>query len=156
MKRLLVLLVSCVGLAGQAYAQGEETPDRFTLMKQAVKYATKADSYSAYCSDEPSSMASNYLDSFFLEAGVTIAQKDELASIMEKEVQSFLARLKEDKPSCSDLEFMMGRLEIMRKLKDVSYLLNGVDPATLPPDNIPNLEDLMLPRNEDMPIPVEH
>ncbi len=121
----------------------------FELMKQAIKFATKADAYNAYCSDKPSSMASDYLDRFYLDDSVTIAQKDELAGVMEQEAKGFLEQLQKNKPSCKDLEFMVMRLEIMRKLKDVSYLLNGVDPATLPPDDIPELKDLLSKKPKD-------
>jgi hypothetical protein len=147
------LFVGFVGFA--SLAQAQEAVEPIDLMKRAVEYATKADAYSAYCSEEPSSMASDYLDKFYLDESVTIAQKDELASVMEKEVQAFVEKLRKDTPSCDDLEFMMGRLEAMRKLKDVSYLLNGVDPATLPKDNIPELEELMLHRDTEGSMPVE-
>ncbi len=149
-KRFGLLVFAGVAVfAGQAFAQEAVEPiDPMDLMKDAVKYATKADAYNAYCSEEPSSMASDYLDQFFLKESVTIAQKDELASVMEKEVQAFLDKIQKEQPKCDDLEFMMGRLEVMRKLKDASYLLNGVDPATLPKDNIPELEDLILPKSD--------
>jgi|GEM_PF-1881995 len=148
-----LVFLGVVVFAGQLQAQEEKT--RIDLMKMAVKYATKADAYNAYCSDEPSSMSSDYLDRFDLDESVTIAQKGALVDVMDKELQDFLAWLEKDHPSCEDLEFMMGRLEVMRKLKDASYLLNGVDPATLPKDNIPELEDLLLPKSADKVMPVE-
>jgi len=152
MKKLLVLLMMLAGFAGQSFAQDavlDKKTDKLSLMKNAVKYATKADAYSAYCSDKPSSLASDYLDQFYLKKSVTIAQKDELASVMEQEVQAFVEMLQKDQPSCKDMEFMMGRLKVMRKLKDVSYLLNGIDPTTLPPDNIPELEQLILSKDPE-------
>ena len=156
--RMLVglLLVDLVSFSGVVNAQEgtEAVPDRYTQMKQAVEYATKGDAYNAYC-DKPSSMASDYLDRFFKEEGLTPQQKEALADVMEKEVRDFLAWLQKDQPSCEDLEFMMGRIEIMRKLRDVSYLLNGVDPATLPPDNIPELKDLLPSRSLDKALSVE-
>ena len=146
---VLFLIAGLVALAEPLHAQEQQVPDdSFTLMKRAVEYATKADAYNAYCSD-PSSMASDYLDHFYTEEGVTTRQKEELAGVMEKEAQDFLAWLKKDEPVCTDLEFMMRHLEVMRKLRDVSYRLNGVDPATLPQDDIdiPNLDDLLPQRS---------
>ena len=147
MKIFLFTCMALAGFTGQALAQGavaEQQVDHMALMKTAVKYATIADAYNAYCSESPSTMASNYLDQFYLREDVTIVQKDELAGVMETEVNKFLANLQQNQPSCEDVEFMLGRLDAMRKLKDVSYLLNGVDPATIPDDDASELRDLLL------------
>ncbi|MCK5374572.1 MAG: hypothetical protein KAJ40_04755 [Alphaproteobacteria bacterium] len=151
MRKLIGLCILLAGLmcfvkSGYAQdAQKDDIPvvtDTYSLMRQAVEYATKADAYNAYCS-EPSSMASNFLDKFGQSQDITLEQKAALTLLMEQVVQNFSQWLGKDRPSCTDLEFMMGRLEVMSKLKDVSYLLNGVDPATLPEDNIPELKDLI-------------
>ena len=153
MRKLIGLCVLFAGLMcfvmmGYCYAQNVQNDnipvatDTYGLMRQAVEYATKADAYNAYCS-EPSSMASNFLDKFDQSQDITLEQKAVLTLSMEQVVQDFSQWLKKDRPSCTDLEFMIGRLEVMHKLKDVSYLLNGVDPAILPEDNIPELKDLI-------------
>lgn len=141
MKRITALAIyfATTFTVGQVLAQEQ---NRFEIMKQTVNYATKADSYNAYC-NEPSSMASDYLDRFYNDEVLSMSQKNELVGVMEEQVQNFLKWLKEKEPNCNDVAFMMGRLEVMRKLKDVSYIINGVDPASLPPDNIPELEKLL-------------
>ncbi|MFP4097609.1 MAG: hypothetical protein ACLFP8_05850 [Alphaproteobacteria bacterium] len=136
-----------------SYGSYEGQKDRFSLMQQAIEYSTKADAYNAYCS-EPSSMSSGFLDKFDLESDVTIEQKKVLVILMENVVKDFKQWLEEERPKCNDVEFMLGRLEVMRKLKDVSYLLNGVDPATLPEDNIPELRSMLLPKRDDSLAPL--
>lgn len=142
MKFLLLFIL--VFMATPCHAQ---EADRYVLMKQAVEYSTKADAYNAYC-DEPSSLSSAFLDRFDVQDDLSVEQKGELVSIMEDTVQKFVRWFKKDSPDCKALNFMMGRLEVMRKLKDVSYLLNGVDLSSLPPDNIPELKDLMINKEE--------
>ncbi len=161
MRKYIGLLAVCAGVITfppQGYAQEQQAPSKaeehINLMKRAVKFATKADAYNAYCSESPSTLASNYLDQFYLDESVSIAQKDELATVMEKEVKVFVELIQKDKPSCENVDFMLGRLEAMRELKNVSYLLNGIDPATIPEDNIPELKELLLSHDAKEPMPV--
>jgi len=130
-------------------AMAEEKPkiDEFMLMKQAVEYSTKADVYNAHCKKE-SSLADSFIEKFEEKRGIKGSKKSILMVLQAKQRKETLDKVKG--VDCKDLEFMMKRLEIMRHLKDVSYILNGVDPSTIPEDNIPDLEGL-LPAKSDIP-----
>jgi len=128
-------------------AMAEEKPklDEFTLMKQAVEYSTKADVYNAHCKKE-SSLADSFIEKFEEKRGIKGSKKSILIALQDKQRKETLDKVKG--VDCKDLEFMMKRLEIMRHLKDVSYILNGVDPSTIPEDNIPDLEGLLPPKSD--------
>ena len=128
-------------------AMAEEKPelDEFTLMKQAVEYSTKADVYNAHCKKE-SSLADSFIEKFEEKRGIKGSKKSILMALQAKQRKETLDKVKG--VDCKDLDFMMKRLEIMRHLKDVSYILNGVDPSTIPEDNIPDLEGLLPPKSD--------
>ena len=127
-------------------AMAEEKPklDEFTLMKQAVEYSTKADVYNAHCKKE-SSLADSFIEKFEEKRGLKGKKKATILGLQKKYKEETQAIVKG--VDCKDIEFMLKRLEIMRHLKDVSYILNGVDPSTIPEDNIPDLEGLLPPKS---------
>lgn len=116
----------------------------YSLKKKAIVLSARADSYAAFCEKE-SAMSDGYLARFREDKDVSEEQVTELASLLQTEKTQTMALLKSEGRGCKDLEFMLKKLEIMRELKDVSYLLNGVAEEDIPKDNIPNLDDLMLP-----------
>ncbi len=118
--------------------------DEFTLMKQAVEYSTKADVYNAHC-DKPSSLTDDFIKKFEEKRGLNPKSKSILLDMQSEYKKETRDKIKG--ADCRDIEFMLKRLEIMRHLKDISYLLNGADPSTIPKDNIPNLEGLLPPKN---------
>ncbi len=131
-------------------ADDKDKPDEFTLMKQAVEYSTKADVYNAHCK-KPSNLADNFIKKFEEKRGLKGDKKLILLGIQDRYKEETQNKIKG--VGCKDLEFMMKRLEIMRHLKDVSYILNGVDPSTLPKDNIPEIEGLLPPKRDINLIP---
>ena len=96
-------------------------------------------------------MASDFIDKFEKRGALTPQQKQELIALQATQSKTELSSLQAEEVVCKDLQFMLKRLEVMRKLKDVSYLLNGVDPSTIPEKTIPNLEDLLPPKATSMP-----
>lgn len=129
-------------------AHEQTDADEYELMKQAVQYSAEADAQSAYC-DKESTMADDFIEKFEQKRNLTPAHKKELYILKDKNFNAVKDELTKEKTDCKDLKFMVKRLELMKKLKDVSYILNGVDPSTLPETNIPNLEELMPPRSVD-------
>ncbi len=146
MKYLLIL--SAVFFASaQVFAQVEDT--RFELMARAVIYAAQADSYNGFCGKD-SAMAEEFLSKFRVMKNISETQYQALEGLHVKNKSDTDRTLNEGGKVCKDVDFMLTRLQIMRELKDVSYQLNGVDPSTLPPDTMPDLEGLLPPRSESM------
>ncbi len=133
-------------LVTPAFAQ-EGKPD---LMEQAVEYGAKADAYNAHC-DKESHLADSFIEKFIEKRGISSDKAQNLRDLRDKEAKATRFALAKDAKTCKDLEFMMVRLDVMRKLKDISYLLNGVDPATLPEDQFPNIEELLPPTMDAPP-----
>lgn len=147
-KLYLTVTILSLSFVGSAYA--EKSLDDFSLMREAVEYSAKADAYNEYC-EQSSSMASDFIDKFEKRGALTPQQKQELIALQATQSKTELSSLQAEEVVCKDLQFMLKRLEVMRKLKDVSYLLNGVDPSTIPEKTIPNLEDLLPPKATSMP-----
>ncbi len=146
MKKICTLL--CVfALFLPIAAKAKPNADEFELMKQAIEHSAQADVYNAHC-DKNSTLADDFIQKFENKRGITDTQKSRLTAIKQQNVAMAQKVIEGASEGCKSLDFMMKRIDVMRKLKDVSYLLNGVDPATLPPDNIPNLEDLLPPRSK--------
>ena len=122
--------------------------DEYELMKQAVQYSAEADAYSVYCEKE-STLADDFIEKFEEKRNLTPVHKKELHALRDENFNVVREELTEAETDCKDLKFMVKRLELMKKLKDVSYILNGVDPSTLPEPDMPNLEELMPPRSVD-------
>ena len=140
-----VLCLCLLVMSMPANAAAQAKADDFELMKQAVEYSAQADVYNAHCKQE-SSLAKDFIDKFEEKRALSSQQKNELIALQAQHRLETENQIKETGEGCKGLEFMMRRLEVMRKLKDVSYLLNGVDPSTLPQDNIPDLEHLLPPK----------
>lgn len=141
MKKIIFITFLFLSLAQQARAEKQGVDD-LSLMKQVIEYAATADVYGAFC-DKPSSLADGFMGKF----NRSVKEKNDLLALKLKYGQETKAKLEKDGLTCKNLDFMMQRYEIMRKLKDASYLLNGVDPSTLPQQNIPDLEGLMPARD---------
>ncbi|MGH1457180.1 MAG: hypothetical protein ACRBDI_10395 [Alphaproteobacteria bacterium] len=143
MKRFVSILVcTCFPFSLMA----AEKPE-FEMMARAVIYATQADSYNLFC-EKDSDIAEKFLSKFKDMKDLSENEYAALVTLRDKNKIDTARKLKEGGKACSDVEFMLSRLQVMRELKDVSYLLNGVDPATLPPDTMPDLETLLPPRSE--------
>ena len=140
-KTLLILLCSCFSFSAFA---ADDKPS-FELMAKAVIYATQADAYNRFCEKE-SEMAKGFLETFKAKDGVSDKEYNALEELHKNNESETNRKLSDDGKECKDVEFMITRLSIMRQLKDVSYRLNGVDPATLPSDAMPELEGLLPPR----------
>lgn len=129
-------------------AHAQTDADEYTLMKQAVQYSAQADAHSIYCEKE-STLADDFIEKFEEKRNLTPAHKKELDALREKTFNTATEELAAAETDCKDLKFMVKRLELMKKLKNVSYILNGVDPSTLPEPDMPNLEELMPLRSVD-------
>ena len=127
--------------------RAQEVLDDFALKKKAVVYAAQADAYGAHCQKE-SDLAQGFIVRFREEKALTKAQDDDLSKVSLDNKNETISNLNKMGADCKDIEFMLKRLEIMRMLKDVSYLLNGVAPEDIPKDNIPALDELMPPKIE--------
>ncbi|MGH1402981.1 MAG: hypothetical protein ACRBDL_01935 [Alphaproteobacteria bacterium] len=122
-----------------------EEHDEPLLMIRAVLLSAKADAYAAYCEKE-TALAKGFIAQFHDKRGLTVAQVQKFETLRADVYGQTIKQLKTDNKPCQDLNVMMARFDVMQKLKDVSYLLNGIDPETLPKNpDIPNLEDLLPP-----------
>lgn len=143
MKRYIPLMVlSAFILCAPHYvAHAEDEP---SLHAQAVFFAAQADAYNVYC-DEEAGLAQQFIDRFTEQK--TVAESDILAlEALRAHTQAEDVKvLQAAGLECNETRFMLAKLQVMRELKDVSYRLNGIDPATLDEPDIPALEDLMLP-----------
>ncbi len=135
----LILPLLCFPLIAHA----QEAQNDSELMRKAVTYAAQSDAYNLYCENE-TALAQKFIDKLVESKRASEEQEKNLVSLMDKNKSETYQNLKNE---CKNVEFMLKRLEIMRALKNVSYLLNGVAPEDIPEDNIPNIEDLMPPRS---------
>lgn len=120
------------------------------LRQAAILYGAQADAFNIYC-EKDSALAQSLMTKFSKEESVS---EDDMALFQEIKEASFSAAyqaLKKVVPDCKNVDFMMGRLKLMQKLRDVSYRLNGVDPETVPQPEIPDIEEL-LPAPRDVPL----
>lgn len=138
----LILPLLCFPLI--AYAQEAENDSE--LMSKAVTYAAQSDAYNLYCENE-TALAQKFIDKLVVAKRASEEQEKTLIYLMDKNKSETYQNLKNEGGECKNVEFMLKRLEIMRALKNISYLLNGVAPEDIPEDNIPNIEDLMPPRS---------
>lgn len=144
-----ILTIGCLLCSFGAFA--EDISDDLQLMNQAVGFAAQADTYNVYCGKE-SNLAQDFIDKFKDNKRASEKELDLLAHVKDKNVQKTQDLIKTDGKGCKDIEFMLARLQVMRALKDVSYLLNGVKKEDIPQDNIPELEQL-LPQSSDVSVP---
>ncbi len=119
------------------------------LMARAVAYSAVADANNFYC-DKPSDLAGSFIAKFVETQKVNENRAEQLKELKDSQYTKRLEKLKDDAKSCEDLEFMVVRLDTMRKLKDISYMLNGVAKEDIPPDNLPDLELLMPPKTQGL------
>lgn len=126
-----------------------EGKDEFELMTRAVAYSSVSDANNFYC-EKHSDLANSFISKFVETKKVSEVEAETLRGLREQQYNKRLSSLKADEKSCEDLEFMMIRLDIMRKLKDVSYRLNGVAEEDIPKDNLPDLEYLMPPKTQTL------
>tara|TARA_R110001592_G_scaffold20926_22_gene84846 strand:- start:2338 stop:2889 length:552 start_codon:yes stop_codon:yes gene_type:complete len=148
MKKILTLLyLVALFLPAAAHAKVDVHADEFGLMKQAVELSAKADVYNAYC-NKSSSFADDFIEKFEEAKGLGKGKVTTLRNLQAKSAKETAEALKSKNAQCKDLEFMMQRLEVMRDLKDVSYLLNGVDPSTLPQLDMPDIKALLPPKSD--------
>ncbi len=129
-----------------AFAQDSIDPK---LMTQAVAYGAVADANNHYC-EKQSDLSNSFIRKFIETKKVSNDAAEKLKALRELQYNKRLDTLKADAKSCEDLEFMMIRLDMMRKLKNISYRLNGVAEDDIPKDNIPELEHLIPPKTQDL------
>lgn len=144
MKRILFSLIFSVFLIGGSFSFAEEkVKSDAELMIEAVVYGAQADAFSAHCGDEPT-FAGRFIQKFSERKDAT---EKVIAYLVELQQENFIKMskvLESSEKGCKDLEVMMRRLEVMQKLKETSYLLNGVDPKDIPKnDLLPELEGML-------------
>lgn len=136
----ITLTLSLLLVPINAFAQASSSD--ILLMESAVRHSSQADAYNIYC-DKESDLAGGFIEQLYENRDLSNEQWKSLLAIKAEILDLTSASLKEKGQDCKALEFMMPRLEVMQKLKDVSYLLNGINPKTLPAPNAPNIEDLL-------------
>ncbi len=133
-----------LGGASFVLAQGDD----YALMERAVVHAARVDAYNAYCESE-STLSEDFIVKFREARGISEVQVQALVALKESTYGAEEALLAEEGKGCKDVAFMLKRLEVMRELKDISYLLNGIDPETIPGPEIPDMEAL-LPSSKEL------
>ncbi len=114
-------------------------------MKQAVEHSAAVDAHHRHCEKE-SILALEFIQKFQNNRKITKQETKILTDIGGLSFQGTSQALDEAGKSCKEIDVIMQKYETMRKLKDVSYMLNGIDPKTLPEPKIPNLKDLLPPK----------
>ncbi len=148
MKRIIFSLIFSAFFIGGSlsFAEGKVKGDA-ELMIEAVVYGAQADAFGVHCGDE-ATFADRFIQKFSERKDAT---EKVIAYLIELQLDNFTKMskvLESSEKDCKDLEVMMRRLEVMQKLKEVSYLLNGVDPKDIPKnDLLPELEG-MLPNGD--------
>ena len=139
--RYWIVILFCLSFVFPAYA--EEKLSEAELMKRAVVYSSKSDAYSVFC-EKDGVMAQTFITKFLETNKITSEQAEGFKVLARKNFSETMTELQEGGKACATVDVMIKRFEVMRELKNVSYLLNGVDPSTLPQDpNIPSIEQLM-------------
>lgn len=119
------------------------------LKTQAVTLAARTDAHNMYC-DKKSTLTTDFINKFIETEQINTEETTRLRALHQLEYNKTITHLKQDAKPCEDLEFMLKRLQIMRKLKDISYQLNGVKKQDIPPDNIPDIDGLLPPRSSEL------
>lgn len=119
------------------------------LMVKAIAYSAVADANNAYCEKE-SSLADSFISKFIETKKITAQKAEQFRDLKNLQYKKRLEKLQVDAKPCEDLEFMVVRLDTMRKLKNISYRLNGVAEEDIPPDNLPDFEHLLPPKTQDL------
>ncbi len=131
-----------------------EEQDEKLLMIKSIILSGRADAHNIHCEKE-TGIANSFINTFQEKRGLTDDLAKQYKALSDKVQEQTLKAIGElDKP-CSDLDMMMLQLEVMKDLRNVSYLLNGIDPKSVPMNaDMPNLEDLLpAPSPETLPIP---
>lgn len=124
----------------------------FSLSEQAATLSAKVDSYAAYCGQD-SMLSKGFMDKF-ADSDFSMEQKNQLNESVQKTQEMTALALKEKNADCKSIDFMVERFQLMRQLKDVSYRLNGIDPATIPDkvmEGMPDPEALFPPERGELP-----
>ena len=137
----LCLLLFLIPTPALAQNNGMPTDD-FTLMTQAVQYASQADAQNTYCKKE-SRLSIDFIEKFRDKLNLSKKHQQTLYNLQQKITDETTEILNRTMPDCRDINFTMERFNIMQKLKDVSYRLNGVDPKTVPGPEILDIERLL-------------
>lgn len=148
--RFLTVIVSSMLFAHVTSAQEAD----LDLKQQAIMYASQADALNIYCEKE-SRLADDLIKKFGADDQVEAQELGRLKKLKEVGYTAAYETLKKDLPKCKDVNFMMSRLALMRKLRDVSYRLNGIDPETVPQPQMPALEDLLPPPRDTSVMPLK-
>ena len=119
----------------------QETVEQSTLMKDAIFYAAQADAYNMHCKKD-SSLADDFIRKFEKEREMSEEQVVTLKTMQTQIFKETQDMLNADNADCKDINFMMARLDVMEKLKDISYRINGVDLETVPQDTPPEMQEL--------------
>ncbi len=122
-------------------AQEEET-DPWLLMQDAVKYSAQADAYGIYCEKE-AVLAAGFIKKFEEQGRLSEEEVQELTDIKIKSFKETYDTLKTNAQECKEINFMTAWVDVMKQLKDVSYLINGVDPETVPKKMPPEIGELL-------------
>lgn len=143
----LILACALVATSGFAARAAESKPLDYTLAKDAISLSSQTDAYNMHCKKE-TKLAKNFIKKF-TEKGLAKDKVEELETIHKKAYGLTEEKLKKENPDCKNVDFLLAQLEVMRALKETSYRLNGIDPATVPNqlDSIPDI-DLLLPKDK--------
>lgn len=115
----------------------------FEVMQRSVSVAAKSDAYGDYCA-RPSQMAQTLTALFLKKEKIDAEQAKVFKALGEKTYQETKATLEAQALDCGMIDVTMQRYEIMRELKNLSYMLNGVKAQDIPADPpIPSMETMV-------------
>ncbi len=144
MKQIIYSIFLSIGVmvSSPAFSEVPSKSDA-ELMVGTVVYGAQADAFSVHC-EQDATFAQRFIVKFSAREDATDDVVQYLQQIQRDNFGKMLGALKESEKPCKDIEVMLKRLDVMQKLKEVSYLLNGVDPKDIPKSNvIPELKELM-------------
>ncbi len=145
MKQIVITFLLFIVMALPAHAIDLETenPSMDVLMQRAVYYGAQADAFAHFC-DRAGTMGDAFIQLFVSKKNISDDHKKSLLNIQKEAYDVQLKELEQQGVSCKMIDVALKRYEVMRHLKNTSYLLNGVAPKDIPKDpEIPDLEGFL-------------
>lgn len=122
-----------------------------SLEVQAIQLAAIGDAFNMNCNKETQITAA-YLKKF-IQNGMAAEQIKQLEEIGVYYFETTVKNVVEGKRECVEVALLLERFQIMRKLRNVSYRLEGVDPASVPSEVDFSGIEALIPSGEPLTPP---
>ena len=116
-----VLFVILLMVSSPVSAQ--EVSVRFQLFVDAIEVAAQADAYNGYCGKD--TQMGDDLVARAMAAGLMNDDGGALRGFQQEHYLYFAQALKDEGVDCKNVEFLLGKLEVFKKLKGLMGRVNG-------------------------------